>query len=461
MDINRENKDEQNAVLKVQVKQEDYQENVDAVIKDYKKKAKMDGFRPGKVPEGLIRKMYGKAIKIDEINKIVSQKLNEYIQSEKLKVLGEPLPSKEEQDKTINWDQDKEFEFAFDIGLAPEIEVKISKHDKVPYYKIKITDDLIDKQKEEYLNRMGEFKNVDEISNNDELLKADLTEMDEEGNVKDEGIFKENISLSLSVIKDEEIKKQFEKAKPEDEIVIDLKKAYPNDTELASLLEVQKEELENISNYFRVFINEIKKFEKAEINQEFYDKLYGEGEVTSEEEFNEKIKADLEQQFKPESERKVHIDIKDHFVRKINPKLPSEFLKRWIKATQQNENLTEEQIDNEFPHFEHDVKWDLIKNKIIEDNEIKVEEDEVLELAKRLTQQQFQQYGMMNFPEEQLEQYAKQLLSNEEQRKKIHDQKLEEKVIEHIKENIKLNEKEVTLEEFKKQVEEDQNKQSS
>lgn len=459
MDINRENKDEQNAVLKVQVKPEDYQENVDAVIKDYKKKAKMDGFRPGKVPEGLIRKMYGRAIKIDEINKIVSQKLNEYIQSEKLKVLGEPLPSKEEQDKTINWDQDKEFEFAFDVGIAPEIEVKISKHDKVPYYKIKITDDLIEKQKEEYLNRMGEFKNVDAVSDKEELLKADLTEMDEEGNVKEEGVFKENISLSLSVIKDEEIKKQFENAKPEDEIVIDLKKAYPNDTELASLLEVQKEELENISNYFRVFINEIKKFEKAEINQEFFDKLYGEGEVTSEEEFNEKIKADLEQQFKPESERKLHIDIKDHFVRKINPKLPSEFLKRWLKATQQNENLTEEQIDNEFPKFEHDVKWDLIKNKIIEDNEIKVEEDEVLELAKRLTQQQFQQYGMMNFPEEQLEQYAKQLMTNEEQKRKIHDQKQEEKVIEQIKENIKLNEQEVTFEEFKKQVEEDQNKQ--
>ncbi|MFO8235711.1 MAG: trigger factor [Bacteroidales bacterium] len=461
MDITRENKDEQNAVLKVQVKPEDYQENVDAVIKDYKKKAKMDGFRQGKVPEGLIRKMYGRAIKIDEINKVVSQKLNEYIKSEELKILGEPLPSEEDKEKAINWDYDKEFEFAFDIGLAPEVEVKISKHDKVPYYKITITEDLIEEQKENYKSRMGEFKDVEQVTDKEELLKADLTELDENGNVKEEGIFKENVSLSLSVIKEEEIKKQFEDAKPEAEIEIDLKKAYPNETELSSLLEVNKEELSNISDKFRIFINEIKKFEKAEINQEFFDKLYGEGNVTSEEEFNEKIKEDLQEQFKPESERKLHIDIKEHFVRKINPKLPSKFLKRWLKATQQNENLTEDQIDNEFPHFEEDVKWDLIKNQIIENNEIKVEEQEVLDLAKRLTQQQFQQYGMMNFPEEQLEQYAKQLLSNEEQKRKIHDQKYEEKVIEHIKENIKLNEKEVTLEEFKKQVEGDQNKQSS
>jgi trigger factor len=459
MNINQENKDELNAVLKVHVEPEDYEPKVNEVIKDYKKKAKMDGFRPGKVPEGLIRKMYGRAIKIDEINKAVSQKLTEYIKNEDLNILGEPLPSKDEQ-KEINWDQDKEFEFAFDIGLAPEFEVKISKHDKVPFYKIEPNEDLVNHQVESYQRRMGEFVDVEQVSEKEEMLKADLKELDDEGNIKEGGLVKEDISLSLSVIKDEEIKNKFQDTKPGDELDIDLKKAYPSEAELSSMLNIEKEELGNINNNFRIKINEVKKFEKAEINQELFDKIYGEGEVTSEEEFNEKVKEELREQLKPESERKLAEDVKNHFVRKVDPKIPSDFLKRWLKESQQNQELTEEQIEKEFPLFEKDVKWDLIKNKILKDNEIKVEQSEVEELAKQLTKQQFQQYGIMNFPEEQLEQYAKQLLQKEEERNKLYERKREEKIVEHIKENIKLEEKEVSFEEFQKQVEEDQNKQS-
>lgn len=460
MNVIKENKDDLNAVLKVQVDQDDYKDKVNHVIKDYKKKAKMDGFRPGKVPEGLIRKMYGRAIKIDEINKIVSQKLTEYIQSEELNILGEPLPSKEDQ-KEVNWDQDESFEFSFDIGLAPEFEVKISKHDKVPYYSIQVTDDLLKQQKESYLKRLGEFKEVDEVSEKDELLKADLTELNDDNTPREEGVKKEDASLTLTVLKDDDIKEQFAGAKVGDEIDIDLKKAYPNDAELSSMLNVEKEQLEQINSLFKVKINEIKKFEEAEMNQDFFDKLYGEGEVTSEEEFEEKLKEELKQQLKPESDRKLAVDAKEHFVRKVDPKIPQDFLKRWLKETQTKDNkLTEEQIDNEWPAFEKDVKWDLIKNKIIKEHEIKVEESEVLELAKQLTLQQFQQYGMMHFPDEQLEQYAKQLLQKEEERRKLYDHKFEDKIIEFLKENIKLEEKEVTFEEFKKQVEEDQNKQS-
>ena len=419
MNITKENKDDLNAVLKVQINEEDYKEKVDQVVKDYKKQAKMDGFRPGKVPEGLIRKMYGRAIKIDEINKLVSQKLSEYIQTEDLNILGEPLPSKSDQ-KEVNWDYDKEFEFAFDIGVAPEFEVKISGHDKIPYYNIQVTDDLIENQKESYQKRLGDFKEIEEVTDKDEILNASLTELDEEGNPKDEGVQKDDATLSLEVLKDDEI-----------------------------------------NNLFRVKIDKVKKFEKAEINQEFYDKLYGEGEVTSEEEFNEKITEELKQQLKPESDRKFAVDAKNHFVRKVDPKIPADFLKRWLKETQTKDNkLTEEQIEEEFSSFQEDVKWDLIKNKIIKEHEIKVEESDVLELAKQLTKQQFQQYGMMNFPDEQLEQYAKQVLQQEEQKRKLYEHKYEDKVIELIKEKAKLEEKEITMEDFKKQVEEDQNKQS-
>jgi trigger factor len=462
MNITKENKDELNAVLKVEVNEEDYKEKVDKVIKDYKKKAKMDGFRPGKVPEGLIRKMYGRAIKIDEINKMVSQKISEYIKSEDVNILGEPLPSKDEQ-KEINWDYDKEFEFAFDVGLSPEFEVKMSGHDKIPYYTIKVDDELIDNQIESYQKRMGEFKEVDEVNEKTEMLTAALTELDEDGNPKKDGVNKPDATLSLEMLKDDEIKSKFENAKPGDEIDLDLKKAYPNDAELSSMLNVNKEDLENINNQFRLKIDTIKKFEKAEVNQEFYDKIYGEGEVTSDEEFRQKIADELQEQLKPESDRKFAIDAKNHFVRKTNPQIPADFLKRWLKESQsqKDENqLTEEQIEEEFPRFIEDVKWDLIKNKIIKDHEIKVEEEEVLELAKKLTMQQFQQYGMMNLPDEQLEQYAKQVLQQEEQKRKMYEQKYEDKVIELIKEKVKLEEKEVTMDEFKKLVEEDQNKQS-
>ncbi|SRR6056297_445683 len=459
MNITKENKDNLNAVLKVKVQPEDYKENVDKQIKEYKKKVKMDGFRPGKVPEGLVRKMYGTSLKIDQINKLVSEKLSQYLKDEELKILGEPLPSKEEQ-KEIDWNKDEELEFAFDIGLSPEFEVKITKHDKIPFYKIKVTDDLINNQIENYQSRLGEFQNIDQVETNEELIKADISQLDENNNIIDDGIQKENATISLNVIKDEEEKKKFEEAKVNDEIDIDLKKAYPNASELSSMLGISKEEAEELSGMFRIRINEIKKFIKAEINQDFFDKIYGEGEVTSEEEMKEKIKEELEQQLKPESDRKFAHDAKEHFVNKIDPELPSDFLKRWLKETQKDNKLTEEQIENEFPDFLKDVKWDLIKNKIIKDYELKVEESEVLDLAKQVTLQQFQQYGMMNLPEEQLEQYAKEILKKEEDKNRLYDQKYQDKVVELLKENVKLNEKEVTSEEFKEQIEKDQNKQT-
>ena len=458
MNITKENKDELNAVLKIQIDPEDYRERVDKVVKDYKKKAKMDGFRPGKVPEGLIRKMYGRAIKVDEVNKLVSEKLSEYLQSEELNILGEPLPSKEEQ-KSIDWDHDEQLEFAFDLGIAPEIEVNVSGHDKIPYYTIQITDELIDKQVENYQQRLGEFKPIDQVENLDEMITAHITELDDQGNIKEGGIFKENATITLSVVKDEDIKKQFENAAAGDAVDIDLKKAFPNDTEISSMLNIEKEKAAELEGLFRINIEEVKKFEQAEVNQELFDKIYGEGNVTSNEEFREKIREELEQQLKPESERKLAHDVKEHFVRKVNPKIPSEFLKRWLKETQND--LSEEDIEKDFSRFEHDVKWDLIKNKIAKENEIQVEEDEILELAKQVTQQQFQQYGLGNLPDEQIENYAKEILKKDEDRRKLRERKYEEKVVEHIKQRVKLDEKEVTSEEFQKLIEADQNKQSA
>ncbi|MFP4620238.1 MAG: trigger factor [Bacteroidales bacterium] len=459
MDITKENKDDLNAVLKVRIVPEDYQERVDKVVKDYKKKAKMNGFRPGKVPESLVRKMYGRDIKIDEIHKLIQEKLSEYIKNENLEILGKPLPSKEEQ-KSINWDKESEFEFAFDIAMAPEFDLEISEEDKVPYYTIKVSDELIDKQVGNYLERFGEFKPIDSVQNKDEIISAHVTELDEEGNPKEGGIVKEDATISLQVIKEEEIKNKFEGAQVGDEIDVDLKKAFPSNTEISSMLNIDKEEAENVEGQFRISITEIKQFEKAEQNQELFDKIYGEGNVTSEEEFRQKIKEEIEEHLKPESKRKLTQDIKNYFVEKINPELPIDFLKRWLKETQQDENFSEEDIEKEIPRFEEELKWDLIKNKIIKENHIQVDENEVLELAKEVTALQFQQYGLGNLPDEQLEQYAPELLKKEEDRRKFYERKYEEKVIDYIKERITLEEKEVTSEEFQEMIQEDQNKQT-
>ena len=455
MDIVKENKDQLNAVLKIHIKPEDYKDRIDKVVKDYRRKAKMNGFRQGKVPESMIRKMYGRAIKIDEINKLVSEKLSEYIQNEDLNILGKPLPNQDEQ-KAVNWDDDKEFEFAFDIAMAPEFEVDISPEDKVPYYTIQITEDMIDKQVDNHLSRLGELQPVDAVENKDELISAHVSERDENGNQKEGGIVKSDANISLDVIKDEDMKTKFEGAKVGDEIDIDLKKAFPNTTEISSMLDIDKEKAEEIEDLFRISILEIKKFVKAEMNQELFDKIYGEGEVTSEEALRNKIREELEAHLKPESEKKRARDIKKYLVEKINPDIPSDFLLRWLKETQKGENLSEEDIEKGFSRFEEDVKWDLIKNKLIKEQEIKVDEQEVLELAKQITAQQFQQYGMGNLPDEQLEQYAPELLKEEEDRKKLYESKYEEKAIDYIRENITLEEKEVTSEEFQKMAQEEQ-----
>ncbi len=457
MNITKENKDELNAVLRVQVDPEDYQEKVSQVVRDYKKKAKMDGFRPGKVPEGLIRKMYGRSIKMDEVNKIVSEKLSEYIKEQDLNLLGEPLPSKDEQ-KSVDWDNDQQLEFAFDIAMAPDFEVEFSDQDKIPYYKIKITDELIDQQIENYQNQLGQFQPVEQITDKDELISADVIELDNQGNEVEGGISKENASITLSVVKDEEIKNQFENLKAGDHIDIDLKKAFPNDTEISSMLNIEKEQAADIHGMFRIRIHEVKKFEKAPVDQNMYDKIYGEGNVTSDEEFRQKIAEELEKQIKPESERKFSHDVKEHFIQKIDPQIPGDFLKRWLKETQND--LKEEDIENEFDQFQHDVKWDLIKNKIARDYNINVEEEEIKQMAIEFTRQQFQQYGLGNLPDEQLEGYAQEILKKDEEKRKIRERKMEEKVIDVIKENIQLEEQEVTSDEFQELAKADQNKQS-
>ncbi len=452
MNITRENIDELNAILKVKIEKNDYEEKVDEVLKDYKKKAKIDGFRPGKVPFGLIKKQYGKAVLVDEVNKLISESLTNYIRDEKLNILGEPLPNKDQ--KLVDFDKDSDFEMLFDIAVGPELEVKLSKRDKLPLYNIAVDDELLNSQIDSYTQKFGSFKSVEEISNN-EMIKGDISQKGE----GEELISVENTAISLEVMKDEDIKKSFIGKKVGDKVIFNIRKAYPNDTELSSLLRIEKEKAKEIDSDFEVDIKEISKFEKSEINQDLFDKAFGKDTIKSKEEFEAKIKAQIKESIDKEAEYKLLLDAKSKLVKKYNPELPSEFLKRWLKETNDGK-LTEEQIEKEFEAFEEDLKWQLIKDKIIKENEIKVEESEVLDAAKEFAKMQFLQYGMADLPEEHIENYAKEILKNRDESRKLYERKLEDKVLAFIKETVKIEDKEVTTEEFKKILEKEQNKQN-
>jgi len=388
--------------------------------------------------------MYGKAILVDEINKMLSESLVDYLKKEELNILGEPLPSQDSE--SIDFDNQKVFDFKFDVAFAPEFEVKLSKREKLNYYVLKPDEKLIDDTINNYAYQNGENVPVDEITEKEETLKGDIVQLDADNNPLEDGIKKENGLMSLQVMKDEDIKKQFEGKKVGDAVDFDLKKAYPNDTEIASLLEISKEDAAKVEGNFRITINEINKFTPAEVNQELYDKIYGEGTVTSDEQFREKIVEEIKENFKYQSEYKFMLDAKEKLIKKLDLDLPDEFLKRWLDAT--NKELTKEQIEEEYDKFKEDMQWQLIVDKIYKDNDFKVEESEVMDYAKESTRQQFMQYGLSYIPDEQLENYAKEIASKPEERRKILDKLAENKAVEFIKESVKIEEKEVSLDEF-------------
>ena len=446
MNVTRENVDELNAILKVKIEKPDYEEKVGTVLKDYRKKAQIPGFRPGKVPFGMVKKMYGKAVLVEEVNKLISESISKYMVEEKLHVLGDPLPN-ESQQQTIDWDHQEEFEFVFDLGLAPEFEIKLTKRDKVPFYDIKVDDKFINDTIENHAKRFGSTEDAEVVEDN-ELLKGTLTQLDQNGEIFPEGILKEEAMLSLEVMKDDDIKAKFKGAKVGDEITFNLKKAYPNDTDVAAMLSIEKEVATELDSEFKLNLTQITKFITSEINQELFDKVYEKGTVGTEEEFRNKIHNEIKENFVKESNFKFAIDAKDKIVAKTKFEIPADFLKRWLKYV--NKDITDEQIENEFDKFVDDLKWTLIKDKITLDNDIKVEDDEVLNHAKEVTLMQFRQYGLATIPDEQLENYAKEILKKPEEKKKMADKLFEDKVVNYIKENIKLDSKEVTTEEFKK-----------
>jgi trigger factor len=396
------------------------------------------------VPIGLIKKMYGKAVQIDEINKIVTENIRKYLTDEKIEILGDPLPRLDDHEK-IDFDTQESFTFSFDLGLAPAFEIKLSNKNKVPYYEIDADEKMKKDYLENYTRRYGKFEKAD-LSEEKDMLKGKIEILDADGNPIADGISVDDTTLSIDIIRDKKIKKQFIGIKEKETIDFDLREAYPNENEIAGLLKKQKDEVSGINGNFRFTVNEISRFHPAEINQELFDRIYGEGVVSSEVDFRKKIDEEIIANLKHESDYKLSLDVKKLAADKTDFTLPEDFLKRWLLKV--NEKTTEELIEKDFGTFKSDLKWQLIRNRVARMNEVKITEEELQKEAENITRYQFRQYGLFYATEEQVSNYAKETLKREEDAKRIADKILEEKIIELLKGMVKLETKTVSIEEF-------------
>lgn len=449
MNIVRKDHDSVNATITISIEKADYSEKVEKTLRDYRKKANIPGFRPGMVPMGLLKKMYGKSILADEINKMLSDELYKYIRENNIGILGEPLPNEEEQ-KEINFDTQENFDFSFDLGLAPEFEVELTKKDKVKFYQIAASDEMVNNQVKSYTGRYGKYIQEEAVEEKD-MVKGLIVEL-EGGQVKEDGIQVSDAVLTPAYMKDEASKTSFLGKKVGDQITFNPKTAFENEAEITSLLKLKKEDVAGLEADFLYTIESITRYHEAEVNQELFDKVYGDGVVTSEEEFIGKIKATIEDQLVQDSNYKFGMDAREALVKKYDSLVfPDAFLKRWLLVT--NKELTAEKIDEDFPKMIADLKWQLIKDKIARANNVQVENEDVQAYGRQVARAQFAQYGMTGLDDAILDNYAKDMFKNEEQLRNIIDRVAENKVIEVIKNTVKLDTKEISIEEFNKMFE--------
>ena len=448
MKISFECADKINGLLTMTVEKADYQEAVEKTLKNYRKKAQVPGFRPGMVPMGMIKKQYGTAVKVEEVNKLLGEKLYEYVRENKIQMLGEPLPNQEKQ-VPQDFEKDDDLTFVFDIAVAPEFKAELTGRDKVDYYTIKADDKLIDDQVQMYASQAGEFVKAEVFSGND-TITGDLRELDENGNTKEGGIVTEGGMVMPAYIKAEDQKKLFDGAKPGDIITFNPKKAYPdNDAEVAALLKVKKEDVKDLNADFSYQITEIRHFQPAEVDQKLFDRVFGEGTVKDEKAFREKIAESIAPQLQQNSDYKFLLDVRAHMEKKVGKlEFPEALLKRVM--LQNNQDKGADYVEKNFEGSIKELAWHLIKEQLVAANNIKVEEDDLKAVAKEAIRAQFAQYGMSNVPDDVLENYAAEQMKKRENVDNFVDRAVDVKLTEALKNVVKLNQKEVTLEEFNK-----------
>ena len=452
MNISFENVDKVNALLTITLGKEDYEAKVAAALKDMRKKANLPGFRPGQVPVALLKKRFGIEVMADEINKMLGQEIYKYIREQKINILGEPLPNEEKQPR-VDFATMEDFTFVFDVALAPEFDAKISDKDSVDYYDIQVDNAMVDQQVQAYAQRSGEYKKVDEYQTKD-MVKGLIAQLDTDGNTLEGGIQVEDAVMLPEYMKNEEEKAKFQGAKVNDVLVFNPAKAYDNsDVELSSLLKITKEEAAEMKSDFSFQINEITRYEPAAIDQALFDRILGEGAVKSEEEFRANIQTTMADQFKEDSDFKFIQDLRTYLTGRIGAlEYPEAMLKRIMKLN--NKDKDDEYIDKNFPSSLQELTWHLIKEQLSDQLEIKVEQADVMETAKASARMQFAQYGMMNLPEESLTNYATEMLKNEQQAEALVARTVEKKICAKAKEQLTLNRKAISLDEFNKMFEE-------
>lgn len=442
--------DKINGLLIMTIEPADYQEKVEKTLKDYRKKAQVPGFRPGQVPMGLVKRQYGTAVKVDEVNRLMGEKLYEYVRENKIQMLGEPLPSDKQQPQ--DFEKEGEMTFVFDIAVAPEFKVALSGKDKIPYYTISVDDKLIDQQVQMYASQGGEFVKAEVFSGND-TITGDLRQLDKKGNTLEDGITTEGGMIMPAYIKDDKQKKLFDGCKPGDIITFNPKKAYPdNDAEVAALLKVKKEDIADVNSDFSFQVTEIRHFQPAEIDQKLFDRVFGEGTVKDEKAFREKIAEQLKAQFVGSSDYKFMQDVRAHLEKKVGKlEFPEALLKRVM--LQNNKDKGADFVEQNFEGSIKELAWHLIKEQIVTAQEIKVEDEDVKRVAREAIRAQFAQYGMANVPDDVVENYAEEQLKKRENIDNFVDRAVDLKLTDKLKTVVKLDEKTVTLDEFNKMME--------
>lgn len=448
MNITHQNSDDLNAVITVEIAPEDYNPQVDKAIKDQAKQAKLPGFRPGMVPVSHIRKTVGKALLIDEVNRLVSDRIDQYVEEQKLEVLGHPLPKEGERDE-YNWDFNDTFTFEYEIGLTPVFETPFTEKSKFTEYVIKADKETLEERMKNLRRSYGKMSNP-EISEDTDVLFGHLVQIDEAGTPVEAGIDR-NASLRIDLVHDKAIKKMLIGLKSEDQVTLDIRKAYDLAT-AARILDITEEGVQATDHpTVRFTVKNINRLEEADLNEEFFTKVFGEGVVNNEKEFEAQVRKEVEDMLVQNATQKLQNDLYLEGMEKVNVDLPEDFLKRWLRAT--NPEISETELEEGFADFIKNLKWTLIENKIIRDNSLEIQYDEVLDLAKERISAQFQLYGqgqMPELPDEELKQYAIQLLQDKEQSNRLFDEVKSLKVFNYLRSLVKIEQKEIDYDKFLK-----------
>jgi len=446
MNVSMQNVDKVSALLTVNIEKADYQEKVEKVLKKYRQQANIPGFRKGMVPMSLIKKQFGKSVMAEEVDKLMQEKVNEYIRENKVNMLGMPLPN-EEKMQVIDFDTQENFEFVFDIALAPEFKAEITEQDTLDFYTLAVSDEMVNSQVDMYAQRAAKYEKVEEYADRD-MVKGLLAELDENGNTKEGGIQVEGAVMMPSYMKNDEQKAIFATAKVNDVLVFNPNAAFEgNEAELSSLLKIKREEVAEMKSNFSFQVEEITRAVPAALDQALFDQVFGEGAVSSEEEFRGKIKEGIAAQFMADSNYKFLLDARTYLMNKVGKlEFPDALLKKIMLLN--NEDKGESFVEENYEKSLEELTWHLIKEQLVEAFGIKVEQADILEMAKENTRMQFAQYGMMSIPEEMLENYAKEMLKKKENVEGLVNRAVENKLAAALKDKATLNNKEVSMEEF-------------